>query len=324
MTEWVEIKGANVDIAVEAGLAELGLSKVDHAEVEILQAPEKGFLGIGRQDAIVRVKPRPRPKRKRSRGRGASGEQRSGGRGSRQGGQGSDRSSRGGRDRGDQRGGSQGGQGGKSSRAGRNDSRDQGGRGNRNAKDRQEGDGRRSGGSQRNAGGRNDRRPARQSAEREAEANPVDINEQAGVIGEFLSGLLNSFGLDGTVDVRVDDEVIYADINGEQTEALIGPKAAILQSIHELTKTVVQRKTMAGVRLRLDIGGYAERRREALTIYAGRVAEQVLDDNEEIVLETMNPADRKAVHDAIADIDGVRSYSEGEDPRRSVVLSPDN
>lgn len=152
----------------------------------------------------------------------------------------------------------------------------------------------------------------------------MDINEQATVIEHFLSGLLDSFGLEGSVNVRVDDDVVYADLDGEQTEALIGPKAAILQAIHELTKTVVQRKTMAGVRLRLDIGGYAERRREALTIYAGRLAEQVIDENAEIMLEPMNPADRKTVHDAVAEIEGVRSFSEGEDPRRSVVLAPDS
>ena len=106
--------------------------------------------------------------------------------------------------------------------------------------------------------------------------------------------------------------------------ALIGPKATILQAIHELTKTVIQRRTMSGVRLRLDIGGYAERRREALTIYAGRLADQVLESGEEIMLEPMNPADRKTVHDAVSDIDGVQSFSEGEDPRRSVVLAPDD
>ena len=152
----------------------------------------------------------------------------------------------------------------------------------------------------------------------------VDINEQADVIERFLAGLLDAFGLEGSVDVRVEDEVVFADIGGEQTEALIGPKATILQAMHELTKTVVQRKTMSGVRLRLDVGGYAETRRRALAIYAERLAKQVIEENAEIMLEPMNPADRKTVHDAVGAIDGVRTYSEGEDPRRSVVLAPDN
>ena len=66
---------------------------------------------------------------------------------------------------------------------------------------------------------------------------------------------------------------------------------------------------------------YQERRREALRIYTARLAEQVLDDGGEIMLEPMNAADRKVVHDAAAAIDGVRTYSEGDEPRRAVVIA---
>ena len=149
----------------------------------------------------------------------------------------------------------------------------------------------------------------------------VDVEAQAEVVGEFLEGLVASFGLEGTVATRVEDELIIADLTGEQTEALVGQKGAIMQSVGELVRTVVQRKTHRRARLRLDIGGYLERRREALTIYANRLAQQVLDEGGELMLESMNPADRKVVHDAVADIEGVRSFSEGEEPRRSVVIS---
>lgn len=312
MDEWVEIKGSSVEVAVAAGMAELGIDEKGDADIEVLQEPEKGFLGIGRQDAIVRVKPKPRSKRKRSRSRGGQG--RSESRPSRQGGARPKNSGK----RGSEGGGSQGRSardrqaadhgGDRRSRTGRHaDDKSSVGRGGR---DRSQGS--------------NDGKSSGKTPHRGAEVDRVDIKEQANVIEEFLSGLLNAFGLDGSIDVRVEDDVIYADINGEQTEALIGQKATILQAIHDLTRTVVQRKTMAGVRLRLDIGGYRERRREALTIYAGRLAQQVIDEESEILLEPMNPADRKTVHDAVADIDGVRSFSEGKDPRRSVVLAPDS
>ena len=318
MDEWVEVKASSVEDAVQAGMAELKIENREHVEIEILREPEKGFLGIGRQDAVVKIKPRPKPKRKRSRNRrsksGSS--QGSEGRDSRSGSHGEARPRQGsGGDRSQSRGG------------GDRDGRPQRGRGGNRGNDtrgRQDQRSRRQESQQRGGGDRSQRSGQRQSSHRDTEAEPVDINEQAQVIEEFLKGLLDAFGLDGTVDTRVEDDVIYADINGEQTEALIGQKAAILQAIHELAKTVVQRKTMAGARLRLDIGGYGERRREALTIYAGRLAERVLDEDAEIVLEPMNPADRKAVHDAISDIEGVQSFSEGEDPRRAVVLAPDN
>jgi spoIIIJ-associated protein len=149
----------------------------------------------------------------------------------------------------------------------------------------------------------------------------VDAEGQAAVVAEFLEGLLASFGLEGNVTTRVEDDLIMADVAGEQTEALIGQKGAIMQSVGELARTVVQRKTHRRARLRLDIGGYQERRREALRIYTARLAEQVLDDGYEIMLEAMNPADRKTVHDAVVDIDGVSSFSEGEEPNRSVVIA---
>ena len=149
----------------------------------------------------------------------------------------------------------------------------------------------------------------------------IDAEGQAAVVAEFLNGLLDSFGLEGDVTTSVDDDLIIADVAGEQTEALIGQKGSIMQSVGELTRTVVQRKTHRRARLRLDIGGYQERRREALRIYTARLAEQVLDDGGEIMLEPMNPADRKTVHDAVVDIEGVSSFSEGEEPNRSVVVA---
>jgi spoIIIJ-associated protein len=149
----------------------------------------------------------------------------------------------------------------------------------------------------------------------------MTIEDQAKEIGRFLEGLLAAFGLDGEVEMRIDDGVIYADVVGEQTEALVGAKGATMQATLELCRTIIQRRVQAGAKIRLDIAGYNERRREALRIYAGRLASKVLEDGGEVMLEPMNSAERKVVHDAIGEIDGVRSYSEGEEPRRSVVVA---
>ena len=151
----------------------------------------------------------------------------------------------------------------------------------------------------------------------------VNRDEQADVVRGFLNGLLEAFGLEGDVQVVVEDDAVVAQVFGDQTEALVGDRAVILQAVLELTRTVVQRQTHDGVRIRLDIAGYRERRREALAIYAGRLGERVLQDGTELQLEPMNAADRKVIHDSVADIDGIRSYSEGEEPRRFVVLGPD-
>ncbi len=289
--EWVEVRGRTVEVAVEAALAELGLESAEAAEVEVIQQAEKGFLGIGRSDAIVRVKAKPK-KRKRRRKTKKSGE-----------------ASR------------------DSGRGGRSGSRN-GGQGNR--RPRQGGDSKpEPSGKGRTTEHTKPRRPRRQEETMDRRSNEpsgddapeATLEERREVVHSFLAGLLDAFGLEGEVTTKGEDGIVYASIDGAQTEALIGTRGTIMQSLHEITRTVAQRKIREGTRLRLDVAGYAERRREALQIYARRLAEQVLEEGGEVMLEAMNPADRKVIHDAIADIDGVRSYSEGEEPHRSVVIA---
>jgi spoIIIJ-associated protein len=150
----------------------------------------------------------------------------------------------------------------------------------------------------------------------------ADPKEQLDVSIKFLEGLISSFGLEGTVSGEVEDQNLLVAVKGEQTEALVGDKGNIIRSLHELTRTVIQRKTGAGTRLRLDVADYAVKRKEALTIYAERLTKQILEDHQEVMLEPMNSVDRKTLHDAVADIDGIQSYSEGREPYRSVVFAP--
>ena len=150
----------------------------------------------------------------------------------------------------------------------------------------------------------------------------ADPKEQLEVSISFLEGLIKSFGLKGAVSGEVNERNLIVKVSGEQTEALVGEKGNIIRSLHELTRTVVQRKTGAGTRLRLDVAEYAEKRKEALTIYAERLTNQILEDKQEVMLEPMNSVDRKTLHDAVSEIKGIRSYSEGREPYRSVVFAP--
>jgi spoIIIJ-associated protein len=303
--EWVEVRGKDVEVAVAAAIEELGLPGVDAADIEVLQEPERGFLGMGGQDAIVRVKPKPASsgKRRRRGGRGRGDNKESGDR---------TRTPKG------RSGGN----------APRQDSKGSGRNGGGNRQGRS-GNGESKGG---RSGGRTQQRPPRQQRpandvkeQKEPKVEvEVDREEQAVMVKDFLTGLLDAFGLEGKVDCTVDEDIILANVTGEQTEALVGPKGAILQATLELSRTIVQRKSQAGARIRLDIGGYTERRREALRIYTGRLVEKVTEEGGEIMLEPMNAADRKVVHDAAADLGGVRTFSEGEEPRRSVVIARDD
>jgi spoIIIJ-associated protein len=149
----------------------------------------------------------------------------------------------------------------------------------------------------------------------------LPVEEQAKIAQEFLEGLVNVYGLEGTVTATVEDDVIIADVSGDQTEALVGVRGSVRSAIHELTRTVLQKHGQDTARFRLDIAGYAERRREALSIYAEQLIKQLNEEGGEIMLEPMSPADRKVIHDVAGEHDGIESYSEGEPPRRFVVLS---
>ncbi len=148
----------------------------------------------------------------------------------------------------------------------------------------------------------------------------VTTEEQAAIAKDFLEGLVDAYGLEGEVITKIEDDVIVADVTGDQTEALVGVRGSVRAAIHELTRTVLQRYAQDTARLRLDIAGYGERRRQALAIYAEQLIEQLVAEGGEIVLEPMSPADRKVIHDVAAAHEGVSSHSEGEPPRRFVVL----
>ena len=149
----------------------------------------------------------------------------------------------------------------------------------------------------------------------------------AGEVGEeFLSGLVNAFGVEGSVTRnRLDDgETIELAVEGEEVGMLIGPRGQTLSAIQELTRTVVQRRAADGQpRIVVDVAGYRKDRREALERFTREVADQVVATGVVRVLEPMPPADRKVVHDTVNTIDGVSTTSEGEEPGRRVVIQPD-
>ena len=275
--EWVEVEGSTVEEAVALAMGELNIEQRDDAEVQVIQEPKVGFLGMGGKTAIVKVTKAQKSKsrRNRSRGRGKSS------------------------------------QGGQKQSGPKTDNRQNG-----------KSSGNRGGSKSSNSSkGKNSKPKGEKKMQRDDRPEAAPIEEQAKVAAGFLSGLLEAFGLEGKVDTRIEDEVLYLDVTGEQTEALVGSKGSVMYSVLELTRTVVQRKTYGAPRMRIDINGYAERRREALKIYTTKLAKQVIEDEGEVMLEPMNAADRKVVHDAVAEIDKVRSFSEGDEPRRAVVIA---
>lgn len=149
--------------------------------------------------------------------------------------------------------------------------------------------------------------------------------EQAEEARTFLDGLAEAFGLEADAQVEpVDQDQIEARLVGDGLGLLIGPKGQTLAAVQDLTRAVVQRGPRRGSRIRVDVGGYQERRRAALVRFAVQVAEQVQQTGVAVSMEPMPAFDRKVVHDAINTLDGVSSRSEGEDPQRRVLILADD
>ena len=146
--------------------------------------------------------------------------------------------------------------------------------------------------------------------------------EQTDRAVHFLEGLLDAFGLEATFDHVADGDDVEVRVHGDDLGILIGPRGQTLSSIQDLTRLAAQREAGREGRLHIDIGGYRERRRQALEKFARDVAAEVTSTGEARALEPMSAADRKVVHDTAATIDGIQTSSEGEEPQRRVVLRP--
>jgi spoIIIJ-associated protein len=285
--EWVETTGRSVEEAKDAALDQLGVDEAD-AEFEVVADARSGLFGRLRQEARVRARvrpttPPPKVDRRERRRRGT-----------------------GGRDREKAKaGGSPGGAG----RGGRNAGR---------------------------GGGSSGERPAPAPAPVVEEApvsvedpgpeeavEPASVADVGDAASDFVRGLVDAFGVDGRTSVaELDVDTIEVRVEGNDLGLLVGPKGATLGAIQELTRTVTTRVEPGGrnVRLHVDVAGYRARRREALERFTRQVAESVKETGRSTAMEPMNAADRKVVHDTANAIDGIRTTSEGEEPRRRVVL----
>jgi len=161
-------------------------------------------------------------------------------------------------------------------------------------------------------------------AEREPKTNatPIDPTTVSAAATTFLEGLLVASNIRGSVSATVSGEDIDINVDGDGVSMYVGAKGATLMALQDLTRVVSQRRLGDHeTHLRVDVAQYREKRREALGRFAVKVANDVLSTGQPRVLEPMNSADRKIVHDALVDMDGIATRSQGQDPHRRVVVA---
>jgi spoIIIJ-associated protein len=164
------------------------------------------------------------------------------------------------------------------------------------------------------------------SAPAEAEASAaVDtalLEREGDIAADYIEGLLDVADLDGDIDMDVEGERAMVSVVGASLDQLVGSRGEVLEALQELTRLAVHRETGERSRLMIDIGGWRTRRRDELAELGRRTAEQVQSSGESVKLEAMTPFERKAVHDAVSSVSGVRTESEGEEPNRCIVIHP--
>jgi spoIIIJ-associated protein len=163
--------------------------------------------------------------------------------------------------------------------------------------------------------------------EPESPANSVsdrvrELEQEGEVAADYLEEFLDIIDADGDLDLDVEGDRAIVAIVGERLDRLVGQSGETLDALQELTRLAVHRETGNRSRLMLDIGGHRARRRRELTSLGEQAAQRVIESGKSERMTPMTPFERKVVHDAVADIEGVRSESEGEEPQRRVVVLP--
>jgi spoIIIJ-associated protein len=149
---------------------------------------------------------------------------------------------------------------------------------------------------------------------------PVEPAER---VRELVEGVLDHLDLGGEVEVREGEEAIEAEVVGEDDYGLlIGKRGQTIDALQLVCYQAAFRGSRDRKRVLLDVSGYRERRRELLTARADRAAEQALEGNSTVEMDPMSAQERRVVHEHLKERAGVETYSEGDEPRRCVIVAP--
>jgi len=150
------------------------------------------------------------------------------------------------------------------------------------------------------------------------------MNESEQFVKEFLENVLTFFSLNTEVDVSIDGEVIQASVPSTTMNGfLIGERGNNLRALQYITANALAAQGLEFHRVNVDVADYKKQRAERLAEEAQEWIKEVQTSGEPKHLTSMNPADRRTVHQAVAEADGVISESAGEGRERHVVIKPE-
>lgn len=164
--------------------------------------------------------------------------------------------------------------------------------------------------------------PAAEAPKPEAPANPDrDPVEEA---AKYVKTILNYMGLPGaTVEIQPNESGAALVLSGEDVGFVIGHRGETLDALQYLASLVANHTDGAYFRLTLDVGNYREKRKETLEALGKKMAYRAVKTGRNASLEPMNPYERRIIHTAVQEVEGAKSWSEGADQARHVVIGPE-
>ncbi len=172
-------------------------------------------------------------------------------------------------------------------------------------------------------------RPVTPSVPKERELIPVSeegMKKAEQLATDFITGLLEKMGVEGQVTTlpQVECDQLRLEISGPDMGPIIGRRGDTLDAIQYLGSLVLNNALDEHVRLSVNTENYREKRAESLERLARKMAMKVVKSHRSMTLEPMNPYERRIIHAALQDFNGVTTYSTGTEPGRRVVIAPDN
>lgn len=152
----------------------------------------------------------------------------------------------------------------------------------------------------------------------------LEENDPAQEAAQYLKAMLKEMGLpDVTVGIQEEEAGAALTLSGEDIGFIIGHRGETLDALQYLASLVANHVDEAYYRITLDVGNYREKRRETLEALGTKMANRAVKTGRNSSLEPMNPYERRIIHTAVQTVEGAKSWSEGEDLARHVVIGPE-
>ncbi len=149
------------------------------------------------------------------------------------------------------------------------------------------------------------------------------VSEAEDAAANFVAEVLSGIGIHGNMDSYREDDTIYISVTGSDCGAAIGRHGETLEAITYMTNLIANKHSEQRVHVHLDVGGYRKHREQILKNLADKAASRVKRSGRKVVMEPMTPSERRIVHSYLQGIKGVTTHSEGEEPSRCVVVTPE-